>query len=228
MMQPQESYHSTIESVPNEEEIARLTSRVYAQVFRTDFTQPGFALLSFGQQVEYLSLGRFMVTLKDAINETYRQKTERSLYCLSMLQFDQQTTTKFHLDGAPEESYLMLGYEPTSVKSALCMADYTKAAQEMNLTPQQFLAEYNPMFARGEQQLAPYITRVEGFDAQQAHLLLINNSRLPYCPEKANSLGVMHQATILNPDPNQSRIINSVMLAVSPTGDIPVDTLGIE
>jgi hypothetical protein len=218
-MYPPKNYHSILEQMPKETEIVGLAERVYAQAFRTDFSAPGFALVSLRQTVESISLRRFMIALKGALDAIYQQKSGRHLNCRSMLRFDQQTTTKFHLDGAPDESYLMLGYEPSQVQSVLCMADYVRAADDLNLTPQQFLTDYNPMFARGEQQLVPYTTRVEGFDAYGSHLLLVNNSRLPFCPDGANTLGVMHQATIINSDPNQSRIVNSIMLAVSEAED---------
>ena len=59
-MFPPESYHRVLEEIPNEEEIVGLAERVYAQVFRTDFTAPGFALISFRQKVGSVSLRRFM------------------------------------------------------------------------------------------------------------------------------------------------------------------------
>ncbi|MCW3055966.1 MAG: hypothetical protein JWN14_5136 [Chthonomonadales bacterium] len=214
-MFPSKSYRSTLGEISTEAEIGGLAERVYGQVFRTDFTAPGFALVSFRQEVESISLRHFMLALKDALETISLQKRGRYLNCLSMLRFDQQTTTKFHLDGAPDESYLMLGYEPSNVQSVLCMADYAHATHDLNLTPQQFLADYNPMFARGEQQLVPYTTRLDDFDTWSSQVLLVNNSRLPFCPDSANVLGVMHQATILTPDPTQSRIVNSIMLTAS-------------
>jgi len=218
-MFPSKSYQSTLGGIPTEAENGGLAERVYAQVFRTDFTAPGFALLSLNQEVNSLCLRRFMLALKGALETISLQKRGRYLNCLSMLRFDQQTTTKFHLDGAPDESYLMLGYEPSNVQSVLCMADYAHAAYDLNLTPQQYLTDYNPMFARGEQQLIPYTTRLEGFDTRSPQVLLVNNSRLPFCPDSINVLGVMHQATILAPDPTQSRIVNSLMLAGSKVED---------
>ena len=47
-----------------------------------------------------------------------------------MGRFDSQTTTKFHLDGAPDEAFLMLGYEASPVRSELAIADYSKAARD--------------------------------------------------------------------------------------------------
>lgn len=147
---PPERYRITVDSAPDGAEVDRITERVYAQVFRTDFTEPGFALISFRQRIESISLRRFIVLLKDSLGAINRLENSRSLQCVSMMQFDQQNTTKFHLDGAPEESYLMLGHEPSGVHSELRVADYTRAANDLHLTPQQYLADFNPMFVRGE------------------------------------------------------------------------------
>ena len=72
------------------------------------------------------------------------------------------------------------------------------------------------MFNAGAKMLAGFIHPLVEFDASRFQILLINNSRLPWTPNCKHSLGVLHQATILNPDPSQSRIINSTMLAVVP------------
>lgn len=216
---PPESYQIALGQMPTEAETVALAKRVYTHVFRVDFTEPGFALISFPQGMESLRLRRFMLLLKDNLSTIYRRKRDRNLNGLSMTYFDQQTTTRFHLDGAPDESYLMLGYEPSGVQSRLCMADYTRAAHDLNITPLQFLTDYNPMYARGEQQLLPYITPVGRFDTHYAHVLVVNNSRQSFRPGEGNALGVMHQATIPTPDPTKSRVVNSIMLAGMDTED---------
>ena len=73
-----------------------------------------------------------------------------------MARFDQQETTKFHLDGAPEQSMLMLGYEPSRVVSRLFLADYTRAASDLGITPQLFLTEFNPMYRAEIEKLSPH------------------------------------------------------------------------
>ena len=87
-----------------------------------------------------------MVSLADGLNHLAQERLWAHVRVLSMARFDHQTTTKFHLDGAPEESVLMLGYEPTTVASSLNMADYSRAAADRGVSPEQFLAEFNPMF----------------------------------------------------------------------------------
>jgi hypothetical protein len=156
-----------------------------------------------------------MVALKEALNQIYRVRTGKRLVYLSLARFDQQVSTKFHLDGAPLESYLMLGYEPTAVRSRVAIADYTRAAHDWGIEPQVLLTERNPMYADHERQLLPYATVLEAFDPAAAQILLINNSSLPYRPDGTNSLGVMHQATILNPMPGRSRVVNSTMIGTA-------------
>ena len=58
-----------------------------------------------------------MVELKGLLSDLAVQRGRRPFAYLSMARFDQQETTKFHLDGAPAESLLMLGYEPSKIRS---------------------------------------------------------------------------------------------------------------
>src|SRR5262249_45055580 len=150
--------------------------------------------------------------LKEALDELYHRATAKHLVYLSMARFNQQVTTKFHLDGAPEEAYLMLGYEPTVVQSTLSIADYTRAAHAWGIEPRTLLSDFNPMYADHAQRLPPYVTRLEGFDPTASQILVINNSSLPYRQDGENTLGVMHQATILTPLPEKNRIVNSTMV----------------
>jgi hypothetical protein len=120
-------------------------------------------------------------------------------------------TTKFHLDGAPPESLLVLGYEPSTVRSVVRMADYSRAAHDLGISPEEFLDRHNPMFTASEKLLQPYVAEITAPPAGAARLVLVNNSNMPF--DGISSQGVLHQATIPAPDPAQPRIINSVMLA---------------
>jgi hypothetical protein len=167
-----------------------------------------------------------MVTLKEELAVRFRAERGRFLVFRSLARFNQQVTTKFHLDGSPEEAYLMLGYEPTPVPSRLAFADYTRAAFDWEITPRQLLEERNPMFGPHERQLQPYITPLTEFDHTRWQIVLINNSSLPLDAHARNSLGIMHQATILKPMPERSRVINSTML--SPSDSLEEETTGID
>src|SRR5262245_51849798 len=198
-MFPQTAYFTACAGVPDASGLVLLAGTVFRLVFRRDFTAPGVALLELGPAVESFALRRFMVDLKGELDRLYRKSTGRRLVYLSLARFDQQVTTKFHLDGAPEEAYLMLGYEPSEVRSELSVADYSRTAFEMRTEPKHFLADFNPMFANHEGLLAADVTPLTGFHPAHASVVVLNNSSLPYDPQWGNSLGVMHQATILTP-----------------------------
>ncbi len=82
-----------------------------------------------------------MVELKGLLSDLAVQRGRRPFAYLSMARFDQQETTKFHLDGAPAESLLMLGYEPSKIRSRLFLADYIRASQDLGITPEQYLQD---------------------------------------------------------------------------------------
>ncbi len=153
-----------------------------------------------------------MLTLKERLSDLCFQRTGRRLLFRSMARFDQQETTKFHLDGAPDQSMLMLGYEPSQVHSRLFLADYTRAAFDFGITPQQFLQDYNPMYRRGDELLGRYVTELPQPESGRARILLINNSSLPFTEARTNPLGVMHKAVIIMPNEAERRIVNSTML----------------
>jgi hypothetical protein len=127
----------------------------YERAWRFDFTAPGFCLLDAGPGVDSHNLRAWMVHLKRLLSEISQRRTGKTFLFRSMARFDQQETTKLHLDGAPDKSMLMLGYEPSQVHSRLFLGDYTRAAFDLGITPQQFLQDYNPMFRKGEEVLAP-------------------------------------------------------------------------
>jgi len=64
-----------------------------------------------------------MLDLKKGWSEVSVRRGRLPFTFRSLARFDQQETTKFHLDGAPEQSMLVLGYEPSRVQSRLPTAD---------------------------------------------------------------------------------------------------------
>ncbi len=211
---PQTGYCIDVES---ESRIDAYAEDVFFQVMRTGFDAPGFALLSFQQPVLPRDLRRAMVELKRHLSSMLLQWRGCTLNYLSMGRFDQQNTTKFHLDGSPEEAILMLGYEPSRVRSRLFMADYAKCAHAMGLTPREFLDNHNPMFAAGAKLLEPYIAQVECFNPALPQIVVINNSSRAL--DGIGLQGVMHQAIIDTPDAAQQRVVNSTMMSVA-SGEI--------
>lgn len=208
----QPDHHLSFVSTPDRAIFPTIAERVFDLVWRFDFTAPGFCLLDAGPGIDSHTLRSWIVDLKQRLSEVGVRRGGKPFAFRSMARFDQQETTKFHLDGAPEQSMLVLGYEPSRVHSRLFLADYTRAAFDLGITPQQFLSDFNPVYRRGEELLGRYVTELPQPDESHARILLINNSSLPFTEARTNPLGVMHKAEIITPMVSERRIVNSTML----------------
>lgn len=215
-----ESYFVDISAEPKIGLVDRV-ERIFNAAWRFDFTSPGFCLLDLGPDVDSHDLRSLMLDLKEQLGAIAGRRGVPGFVYRSLVRFDQQVTTRFHLDGAPDQSLLVLAYEPSTVRSRLSLADYSRCAHDLGMPPERFLDEFNPMFRKGETLLAPYVTELPGPDPRHSRILLINNSRLPYTEARANPLGVLHKAEILTPDDSERRIVNSMML--SPGGPEEID-----
>ncbi|HEY1053345.1 MAG TPA: hypothetical protein VGE39_26420 [Prosthecobacter sp.] len=181
-------------------------------VFRRDFNRQGFAVWVLPKTVDSQALRRCMVDLKEHLSLWHADWCGEPLEYLSLGRFDQQTSTKLHLDGAPERSFLMLGYEPTTVRSEFQIADFSCCAHELGLTPAEFLRRHNPMFSGGAEMLKGYVTRLTDWQEDRPRIVVINNSIAE--PGTAGATyGVLHGARILAPDAQAPRVINSTMMA---------------
>jgi hypothetical protein len=188
--------------------------KVFDLVWRFDFAAPGFTVLDIEPGIDSHTLRSWMVALKRQLSEINVRRGGKPFFFASMARFDQQVTTKFHLDGAPAESMLILGYEPSNVASRLFLADYTRAAFDLGITPQQFLSDFNPMYKKGEDLLGRYVTELPQPADGHARILVVNNSSLPFTEGRTNPLGVMHKAIIVTPDEAERRIVNSTMVVM--------------
>lgn len=185
---------------------------VFARVFRTGFDQPGFAILVLPANVTSEALRGSMVALKECLSELHAAQCGEALEYLSLGRFDQQTTTRLHLDGAPERSFLMLGYEPTSVRSEFQIADFSCCAHALHLSPDEFLRLHNPIFSSGAALLKDHVTTLADWHEDRPRIVVINNSIATPGTQGA-TYGVLHGASIPMPDPQASRVINSTMIA---------------
>jgi hypothetical protein len=210
-----ERKHYWIEACDLEAEA--IAAEVFSRVLRESFDQPGFAIIAFPRQLGSKELRKTMVGLKESLSELFHDHWGESLAYLSLGRFDQQTTTKLHLDGAPERSVLMLGYEPTEVSSEFHIADYAACASALQLTPEEFLAQHNPMFADAMRLLAPYVTEVADWHEDRPRIVVVNNSSVSRTHPK-HTAGVMHGARIPTPDRARRRVINSTMMAPVQSG----------
>lgn len=195
-------------------------SDIFDLVWRVDFSAPGFCLLDLGPGVRSHELRSAMVELKAKLGDIAQHRSWGRLVYRSMGRFDQQVTTKFHLDGAPARSMLMLGYEPSKVRSRLSLADYIRCAFDLGMDPRQFLDELNPMFSKGEESLRGYVTELPQPEVGHSRIVLINNSFMPFTETRTNPIGVMHKAEIISPNDAERRIVNSIMLALDEGSEV--------
>lgn len=191
---------------------------IYDRICRTNFDAPGFCVVNVGASMESVAFRQLMVDIKREMATIHGSRTDETLVYLSAIRFDQQESTKPHLDGGPEECFLMLGYEPSEISSELEISDYAKCAFDLGLSPKEFMAKHNPMFKSGNELLRPYVTRVPCFSADNYQIVCINNSSAPYSADGTTWQGTLHTATISTPDESKRRVINSTMIARAPRG----------
>lgn len=202
----------------NQSDARSLAGSIYERTCRTDFTQPGFCVVDVGSDTVSKTFRQLMVDIKREMAVIHETRAGSTLVYLSAARFDQQETTRPHLDGGPEECFLMLGYEPSAVDSEVEITDYAKCALDLGLSPKELLAKYNPMFQTGFEILRPYSTRIPCFAKSKFQIICINNSSATYSSSNPAWQGTLHTATILTPNEDERRVINSTMIASVPIG----------
>jgi hypothetical protein len=198
--------------------VQSLAAEIYQRTCRTDFDEPGFCVFNAGNSIDSVACRQLMVELKRAMAKIHESITGNNLIFLSAARFDQQTTTKPHLDGGPDECFLMLGYEPSDVDAELEISDYAKCAFDLGLSPKEFMAKRNPMFHSGYEMLRRYSTRIPCFSKTDYQIICINNSSASFSRDHPRWQGTLHTATIVTPDESKRRVINSTMIASASAG----------
>ena len=206
-----------MQTISIERELAALVRRV----FRTDLSQPGFSRLELGEDGTPEAFRDLLLWLAATLGQAYRQEFGRALTFSSQGRFDQQVSTEAHRDGGPDESVLLLGYEPTTVASQLFVLDHSRAALDRGMTPQAFLERFNPLTPAGKAALADYTTELTGFLPGHYQVVAINNGALPWELRQRGMLGVLHRAIIPAPDLSAHRFVNSFLLSPA-AEDFPV------
>jgi hypothetical protein len=193
-------------------DVCRDAKAVFKRVFRSDISMPGYAVLVLPIRVDSHELRHCMTVLEVHLSELHSAQWGEPLEYLSLGRFDQQNSTKLHLDGAPERSFLMLGYEPTTVRSEFQIADFSRCAFDLGLSPAEFMRQHNPMFNTGAELLQGYVSTITNWHEDCPRIVIINNSIAePGTP--GATFGVLHGASIPVQDPKACRIINSTMMA---------------
>lgn len=205
---------------PSTLDVQSIAADVYGRTCRTRFDAPGFCVVNVETSMESVAFRQLMVDIKREMAIIHASRTGETLVYLSAARFDQQESTKPHLDGGPDECFLMLGYEPSEIASELEISDYAKCAFDLGLSPQEFMARHNPMFKSGQELLGPYVTRIPCFSSNTYKIVSINNSSAPLSADATTWQGTLHTATILTPDESKRRVINSTMIAPAPMGSL--------
>jgi adenylate kinase family enzyme len=205
--------------------IKEITQQCIKNVFRTNTNEVGFIHLDFGKNLTPYQFRSIMVDLKNELSKFTVVKYDKKLSFHWLVRFDQQVNTPFHVDNAADQSFLMLGYEPSEIESELQIADYYKYANESSTATKDYLKKFTPIFKDEESELAPYATRVNLVQSDTYTIVLINNSNPKSAPE---TLGVFHKAVIVKPDLSKSRIVNSMVLNMLPKGAINDNELNDE
>src|SRR5208283_291981 len=110
---------------------------IYSAAWRFDFDSLGFCQIDLGPGIDSHTLRSSLLSLKERFSQINVERVGKPFLFRSMGRFDQQETTKFHLDGAPDESLLLLGYEPSKVRSRLFLADFTRCSFDLGIEPKQ-------------------------------------------------------------------------------------------
>lgn len=189
---------------PLSTDLGLLAEAGFRRVWRTALDAPGFALLRFGGPVESHALRRFILDLVAVLPLAF--VPER------LGRFDQQVSSRFHRDGAPPASLLVLGYEASRVRSRVFVADAERAAHAAGLPVNEYLAAHQPLTPAGEAKLWPVATEL-ATPVNEPFVVVLNNSLLP--PGPGRVLGVLHKAEVPEPDPTATRVINSVGLMLA-------------
>jgi hypothetical protein len=190
-------------------DIKAIAKNAIRDVFRTDTSKPGFIHIDLGEESSSSELRATMVALKKELSSYTKATYDRPLSYHWLVRFDQQVNTPFHVDNAANQSFLMLGYEPTPIQSELYIGDYHKYARECKDAPKSYLKDFTPVFENNHEHLKPYITKVETLSNNSYSIVLINNS-VP--TNHKETLGAFHKATMRSQDFSKERVVNSMIM----------------
>jgi hypothetical protein len=186
-------------------------TRLFRAVWRMALDEPGWAVLIPAEPFDSIGIRREMLWVLAALGD----EAGNPFVIERLGRFDQQVTTKFHRDGAPDASLLILGYEPTAVRSRFFVADAHRAAERAGVGVNAFLSANNPMLPAGERVLGPFVTELT-WPHELGAIVVVNNSLYPDDAPVVHPLGLLHKGVIEAPDPTARRVINS--LGATPDG----------
>lgn len=191
------------------ENLQQFAEKSFHSVFRTTVDAPGFVHLVFKKEdFTPYQFRAMMLGLKEEFSKLAINTYQLKLKSYGLVRFDQQKNTPFHVDNAANHSILMLGYEPSEVKSELQLADYHAYAEKTLEEPKTYFHKFTPVFKDDETLLEPFKSTIN-IDTKAHYVLVIMNNSSPTL--EATTLGVFHKAILQNKDLSKSRIVNSLV-----------------
>lgn len=188
---------------------------IFVDVLRQSTEKPGFYYKDLGSDLGSISFRKLMLAVKEQLSELCKNRRGKQINYQWMSRANHRNTSNFHIDTAPEESILILGYEPTTIESKVYLADFTKYLEEKDLEAQDYFRNsVNGNFAPDDEELTPYVSELTPFPKGHYRLVIINNSR----SYGQKSYGVFHRGEVPNNLEQEDRIVNAVMIAVCEMG----------
>ncbi len=182
---------------------------IYKSVFRHSTEQAGFYYQDFGTNMNSISFRQKMVELKDGLSKICTIPMQKQLNYQGIGRFNQQHSSRFHRDSAPEHTFLILGYEPTKVQSKVFIADYTKYIENHDQSLASFFGGTEDVNTiENDHLIESYVTELTPFPKNHYRLVVLNNSK----SFKEKTFGVFHRGKILKKIENENRILNYMML----------------
>ena len=203
------------------ETVKYIAEQSFQSIFRTTTKAPGFMHLVFSKkELTPYQFRSIMIDLKKELSKLSVSKLKKKLSYHWLVRFDQQVNTPFHVDNAAKQSILLLGYEPSTIKSELHLADYHAFANKAFVKPEDYYNNFEPVFKEDEVVLKPFISKINSGDKDHYTIVIINNSS----PKaKLETLGMFHKALIKNKDLGKTRIVNSMVLNIVSIDEISED-----
>lgn len=196
--------------------IEDLVNHSIQKIFRTNTSTPGYVLFDFGSQIKSAQFRAVMIGLKQGLATFIKERYNKQLDYQWLGRFDQQVNTPYHLDNASQQSILMLGYEPSQIKSEMFLADYDSYFRSKKSGVEEEGTLYEPIIQESDNEILPFSIKLDPFDNNNYRLLVINNSN---SRSNREMLGLYHKARIIKPDLTKSRVVNSIMLNLIPRNE---------
>ncbi|MCB9659252.1 MAG: hypothetical protein R3B40_14440 [Polyangiales bacterium] len=179
---------------------------LHGAILRRDERQPGWATIDLGPHAGARALREAQHRLARGLDREERRLRGRGLIPTALTFFDQGETTPFHVDGGPDESVLLLGYEPSARTSRLRVVDLPHAAAEAQSIAA-YLASRPNGFPADDPRLSALAIDIPR-DATHFVLVALCNSVM----EPGHGWrGLLHQATV-GGDPSAPRGVHTVHL----------------